>query len=102
MSNIFNTLPNDLVNEIFTKCAIFSDNSGSKQYVKYKVINNTLYKYDYVGDMGCEGTPHGHGMMSSSSCNTNLIHSNTEIETKWLYVPFLYIFKNYNPLLNSL
>ena len=41
----------------FLKMCNRNDNSGSKQYVKYKICNNNLYKYDYVGDMGEEGEP---------------------------------------------
>ena len=106
--NLLN-LPPDIIDVIFKKCAIVSDNSGSKQYVKYKIIENNLHKYDYVGDMGNAGCPHGQGAISSHvsyDISLNLInipHFNMSIgiETCWIYVPFLYIFKNYNPLLIS-
>ena len=104
VDNLLN-LPPEIIDEIFKKCAIISDNSGSKQYVKYKICNNNLHKYDYVGDMGEEGEPHGRGTMSTSTYydislnNTLNLNMNNGIETIWIYVPFLYIFKNYNPLL---
>lgn len=104
--NIFENMPEELVDEIFKHCAINSNNDGSKHYVQYKIHDDTLVIFEYIGDMGDQGLPHGRGSMTSASnydivpysrCQSNNVPLNNNTETIWLYVPFFYIFKNYKP-----
>jgi hypothetical protein len=102
--NIFTNLPPDLLDLIFVECAINSNNNGSKHYIKYKLNNNDLHKYRYVGDMGAEGVPHGRGELSTYilhdiSLNTDIPinTTNANSESIWLYIPFLAMIGDYDP-----
>ena len=44
--NIFENMPEELVDEIFKHCAINSNNDGSKHYVQYKIHDDTLVIFD--------------------------------------------------------
>ena len=108
--NLFENMPIELTDIIFKFCAIDSDNDGSKQQVQYKIYNDILVIFEYIGDMGASGLPHGIGTMTSASNydiipysrinNTNAILNNNT-ETVWLYVPFFYVFKNYKPIFSN-
>lgn len=106
--NILTDLPPELLDTIFTHCAIYSDNSGSKHYIKYKLQNNDLVKYKYIGDMGAEGLPHGRGIHTTYTLHNVSYNNNPDtglpidlngnnVETIWLYAPLLSVLGNYNP-----
>jgi hypothetical protein len=108
--NLFENIPIELTDIIFKFCAIDSNNNGSKQYVQYKIYNDILVIFEYIGDMGATGLPYGIGTIMSASNyhiipynkmnNSNTILNNNT-ETIWLYVPFFYVFKNYKPIFTN-
>ena len=94
----FTNLPNDLVNEIISKCGLNNTHLGVKSYIKMRYYSNKVVYFEYKGDMS-DGNPNGYGKMNSiTKDKLSLdIPNDSYLETDWLYVPFLMVSKEFTP-----
>ena len=96
----FTDLPEDLINEIFKQCTETNtkEGEGTRTFIKFKYHHDRVEYFEYIGDMSM-GNPNGYGTMrriENNSINIE-IPPGKNIETDWLYLPFLLVFKNHKP-----
>lgn len=98
----FSDLPYDIINDIFRQCSETNTTNGLRTYIKFKYYNNKIHYHEYTGDMSY-GNPNGYGDMrylirETENMDLN-IPENSYLETDWLYLPFLMVFKDHKPRL---